>query len=342
MPPVLTYVKKSDEGQIGLRARTTLDESPEVMRQVQLAIARAKEGDRDALRLLYVRYSENVYGYVRSIVRDEKEAEDLTQHVFLKLMSAICKYDDRGVPFSAWLLRLARNAALDHLRRRRAIPAEEVYGADTQVDDDSLDRARSLRAALDTLPERAAQRRRHAPRDRSHAAGDRRPDGPLGELDPRPAPPWPQGAAAGAAAPGLRALDRLRGRLSVMSSAIAAPQPPHRSRAHAVPFTRMDNADPELLEELLGTVREVAERGAFTLGQPRRGLRAGLRHLLRDGLRDRRVLGHRGARARAARAGDRTGRRGDRAGQLVHRHGRGGQRRGRDAARSWTSIPTRI
>jgi RNA polymerase sigma-70 factor (ECF subfamily) len=153
MPPVLTYVKKSDEGQIGLRARTTLDESPEAMRQVRLAIARAKEGDRDALRLLYVRYSENVYGYVRSIVRDEKEAEDLTQHVFLKLMTAICKYDDRGVPFSAWLLRLARNAALDHLRRRRATPAEEVYGADVHVDEDSLDRARSLRAALDTLPE---------------------------------------------------------------------------------------------------------------------------------------------------------------------------------------------
>jgi RNA polymerase sigma-70 factor (ECF subfamily) len=153
MPPVLTYVRKSDEGQIGLRARTTLDESPEAMRQVRLAIARAKEGDRDALRLLYVRYSENVYGYVRSIVRDEKEAEDLTQHVFLKLMTAICKYDDRGVPFSAWLLRLARNAALDHLRRRRATPAEEVYGADVHVDEDSLDRARSLRAALDTLPE---------------------------------------------------------------------------------------------------------------------------------------------------------------------------------------------
>jgi RNA polymerase sigma-70 factor (ECF subfamily) len=153
MPPVLTYVRKSDEGQIGLRARTTLDESPEAMRQVRLAIARAKEGDRDALRLLYVRYSENVYGYVRSIVRDEKEAEDLTQHVFLKLITAICKYDDRGVPFSAWLLRLARNAALDHLRRRRATPAEEVYGADTHIDEDSLDRARSLRAALDTLPE---------------------------------------------------------------------------------------------------------------------------------------------------------------------------------------------
>jgi RNA polymerase sigma-70 factor (ECF subfamily) len=153
MPPVLTYARKSDGGQIGLRARTTLDESPEAMRQVRLAIARAKEGDREALRLLYVRYSDNVYGYVRSIVRDEKEAEDLTQHVFLKLITAIAKYDDRGVPFSAWLLRLARNAALDHLRRRRAIPAEEVYGADVHVDEGFLERARGLRAALDALPE---------------------------------------------------------------------------------------------------------------------------------------------------------------------------------------------
>lgn len=145
---------KAPEGQlIGLRARATLDESPEAMRQVSLAIARAKEGDREALRLLYVRYSENVYGYVRSIVRDEKEAEDLTQHVFLKLITVICKYDDRGIPFSGWLLRLARNVALDHLRRRRATPAEEVYGADTHVDEGALDRARNLRTALEALPE---------------------------------------------------------------------------------------------------------------------------------------------------------------------------------------------
>jgi RNA polymerase sigma-70 factor, ECF subfamily len=154
VPPVLTHDTHARESRpIGLRARTTLDESPESMRQVRLAIARAKEGDRDALRLLYVRYSDNVYGYVRSIVRDEKEAEDLTQHVFLKLITVICKYDDRGIPFSGWLLRLARNVALDHLRRRRATPAEEVFGADTHMDESSQDRARNLRTALDSLPE---------------------------------------------------------------------------------------------------------------------------------------------------------------------------------------------
>ncbi len=43
----------------------------------------------------------------------------MTQHVFAKLMSSLNKYDERGVPFFAWLLRLARNVAIDHLRANR-------------------------------------------------------------------------------------------------------------------------------------------------------------------------------------------------------------------------------
>jgi RNA polymerase sigma-70 factor (ECF subfamily) len=141
-----------DEGHVGLRARTTLDESPEATREVRLAIARAKEGDRDAIRLLYIRYSDNVYGYLRSIVRDDKEAEDLTQHVFMKLMTVILKYQDQGVPFSGWLLRLARNVALDHLRKRRPTPTEEVFSPDTRADD-AQDCVRSLHTALQALPD---------------------------------------------------------------------------------------------------------------------------------------------------------------------------------------------
>ena len=90
-----------------------------------MAVARAKEGDHEALRFLYVTYSHNIYGYVRSIVRDDHEAEDVTQHVFAKLMTTIVKYDDRGVPFFAWLLRLARNVAIDHLRANRLTPTED-------------------------------------------------------------------------------------------------------------------------------------------------------------------------------------------------------------------------
>ena len=135
----------------GFRSRTTLDESPETLRKVKLAIARAKEGDQEAVRYLYVLYSHNVYGYVRSIIRDDHEAEDVTQHVFAKLMTVIVKYDDRGVPFFAWLLRLARNVAIDQLRANRLTPTENVIDPDLSSGND-LDRAETVRTALATLP----------------------------------------------------------------------------------------------------------------------------------------------------------------------------------------------
>ncbi|HTV21948.1 MAG TPA: sigma-70 family RNA polymerase sigma factor [Polyangiaceae bacterium] len=119
---------------------------------MRLAIARAKAGDNEAVRLLYIRYSDNVYGFLRSMVKDDVEAEDLTQQVFMKLMTAIGKYTDCGVPFSGWLLRLTRNVALDHLRRRRPTPTEDLP-VDDHCHGDERDSARDLYAALATLPE---------------------------------------------------------------------------------------------------------------------------------------------------------------------------------------------
>src|SRR6516164_6629095 len=123
---LITEALAATPGTIGFRTRTTLDESPETRNKTRLAVARAKEGDQEALRFLYVSYSQNIYGYVRSIVRDDHEAEDVTQHVFAKLMTSLVKYDDRGVPFFAWLIRLARNVAIDHLRANRVTPTETV------------------------------------------------------------------------------------------------------------------------------------------------------------------------------------------------------------------------
>jgi RNA polymerase sigma-70 factor (ECF subfamily) len=73
-----------------------------------------------------VRHKDNVYGYVRSIAREPTEAEDVTQQVFVKLMTRIQKYGPRSVPFLAWILRVARNVAIDHLRQRRSVSYEEV------------------------------------------------------------------------------------------------------------------------------------------------------------------------------------------------------------------------
>lgn len=120
---------------------------------VARAVARAKEGDREAIRYLYLRYSDNVFSYVRAIVHDEHEAEDVTQHVFAKLITSITKYEQRSVPFAGWILRLAHNAAIDHLRGgSRVTPAEEVFGRDERSRDDG-DRGTCLREALSTLPE---------------------------------------------------------------------------------------------------------------------------------------------------------------------------------------------
>jgi RNA polymerase sigma-70 factor (ECF subfamily) len=120
---------------------------------VQQAIELAQAGDSEGLHFLYVRYAADVQRYVASVVHDHHEAEDITQNVFAKLMTAIRKYEQRDVPFAAWIMRVARNAALDHMRARRAIPAEEIRIADTGHAQTSVNLSHDLRHALEQLPE---------------------------------------------------------------------------------------------------------------------------------------------------------------------------------------------
>jgi RNA polymerase sigma-70 factor, ECF subfamily len=121
------------------------------------AIASAKAGDWDALHFLYVRYADDVKRFVQSIVHDSHEAEDITQDVFAKLMRAIKKYEERDVPFAAWILRVARNAALDNVRARRQVPVEQVRTSDEGLDQAVHERAKSLREALASLPQAQRQ-----------------------------------------------------------------------------------------------------------------------------------------------------------------------------------------
>jgi RNA polymerase sigma-70 factor, ECF subfamily len=116
------------------------------------AIAAAKRGEWDGVHYLYTRHVDDVFGYVQSIVRDYHEAEDITQNVFAKLITAIGKYEERSVPFTAWIMRVARNATLDHLRARRQIPVEEVRVSDPVDDQVGSERRQCLKEALATLP----------------------------------------------------------------------------------------------------------------------------------------------------------------------------------------------
>jgi RNA polymerase sigma-70 factor (ECF subfamily) len=123
--------------------------SPLVLR----AIKHAQAGDSEGLHFLYVRYAPDVQRFVNSLVKDHHEAEDITQNIFAKLMKAINKYEPREVPFAAWIMRVARNAALDHLRARRAVPTEEVRLTDSGQTQMGQERGRDLRLALEELPE---------------------------------------------------------------------------------------------------------------------------------------------------------------------------------------------
>jgi RNA polymerase sigma-70 factor (ECF subfamily) len=130
--------------------RSDAREAPDEL--VYEAVAAAKAGDMSALHFLYVRFADDVCAYVRSIVRDPHAAEDITQNVFAKLMKAIHKYERRNVPFAAWIIRVARNMALDHVRAARQIPVEEVRTSDEGGELVGFDRAQCIRDALQRLP----------------------------------------------------------------------------------------------------------------------------------------------------------------------------------------------
>lgn len=116
-------------------------------------VRRAQAGDPEAFHRLYLMYAPMVHTAALRVVRDPHEAEDVTQQVFARLMTGIGQYQERSQPFTHWLARVARNAAVDHVRRRRPVPVEDAgvhLEAPPTATPDVLD---SLKAALRTLPE---------------------------------------------------------------------------------------------------------------------------------------------------------------------------------------------
>jgi RNA polymerase sigma-70 factor (ECF subfamily) len=116
-------------------------------REVRILVERARGGDDDAMRALYVRFAGGVHVYVARIV-PQRDAEDVTQQVFAKLLTDLDRYRPCEAPFSAWVLRVARNQAIDHVRRGRLVPCEEVRGPNDVADDAARECASSLWEAL--------------------------------------------------------------------------------------------------------------------------------------------------------------------------------------------------
>ncbi len=82
-------------------------------------VERARAGDRQAFGELYDRYAALTYRHIHCLVGDRQTTEDLTAQTFLQALQAIDRYEERGIPFQVWLLRIARNLAINHWRIRR-------------------------------------------------------------------------------------------------------------------------------------------------------------------------------------------------------------------------------
>ena len=89
----------------------------------------AAQKDPGRFAPLYEEHFERVYAFVVRRVRDRSEAQDLTGEVFQQALAALPRYQWRGVPFAAWLYRIASNAVADHFartaRERATAAAEE-------------------------------------------------------------------------------------------------------------------------------------------------------------------------------------------------------------------------
>ena len=81
------------------------------------AISAARAGSRDAVAYLWCRYAGYIHRYIRSILRDEADAQAVTESVFAEVLGTIASDD---TPFEARLLELSRSTALARLHQRRA------------------------------------------------------------------------------------------------------------------------------------------------------------------------------------------------------------------------------
>lgn len=102
--------------------------SPSVALDERLVLA-AQRGDRAAFGGIYEAYYDRIFRYALARTGSPTEAEDLAAEVFLKAYEAIGSYSARGVPFGAWLFRIAHNLVVDHLRRRSRRPTTTLSDA---------------------------------------------------------------------------------------------------------------------------------------------------------------------------------------------------------------------
>lgn len=120
-------------------------------------IERTKNGDKQAMSVLYETYVQQIFQYISYRVPSEAIAEDLTADVFVRMIQGLPKYQYTGAPLGAWLFRVAANCVADYYRKNQ--PAHATIEEDLTTSDelgelfDKKEEQSHLRAALQTLSE---------------------------------------------------------------------------------------------------------------------------------------------------------------------------------------------
>jgi RNA polymerase sigma-70 factor, ECF subfamily len=91
-------------------------------------VRRAQQQDTAAFTQIYEAYFDKIYRYIAMRIRNEMEAEDMTQQVFMKVLKSISSYKNQGVPFSSWVYRIAHNQVIDFLRQQNKKATVDIEG----------------------------------------------------------------------------------------------------------------------------------------------------------------------------------------------------------------------
>jgi len=116
------------------------------------ALVEAAKKDPSSFAALYEAHFERIYAFLAHRVRDRSIAEDLTAEVFRHALSAIGAFEWRGVPFAAWLYRIAANELADHASKAAREQGSIAQGEPAQDETEVIEHRATLYRLVDSLP----------------------------------------------------------------------------------------------------------------------------------------------------------------------------------------------
>jgi len=105
-----------------------MEQNNSPLQDEQELVRRAQQNNSEAFTQIYDAYFDKIYRYLAVRIRNETEAEDMTQQVFMKVLQSISSYKSKGLPFSSWIFRIAHNQMVDYFRQQNKKSTVDIEG----------------------------------------------------------------------------------------------------------------------------------------------------------------------------------------------------------------------